>query len=195
MSGLRERKKERTRRALEEASHRLFRERGFEQTTVDDIAAVVGVSARTFFRYFDSKEAVLFGDWRAWLGELSAFLLARPADEPLIASARALALALAERMEADRDRHRFVKAIVASSARAGDYERTVLLPEYQRAFVDALATRMDLDPAVDLRPELAAAIGLAAMHAAKVRWTMDASASLVDLVTASFDALEGLFAP
>ncbi len=150
MTGLRERKKERTRRELEEAAHRLFRERGYEQTTVEDIAEVVGVSARTFFRYFDSKEAVLLGDWRAQLGSLSALILARPKDESLLDSARALSLGIATMMEADRERHRFVKQIVASSARAGDYERTVLLPEFERTVVAALALRMQVDLAVGL---------------------------------------------
>ncbi len=192
MTGLRERKKERTRRELEEAAHRLFRERGYEQTTVDDIAEVVGVSARTFFRYFDSKEAVLLGDWRAQLGAMSAMLLARPKDEPLLDTARALAQAIAAMMEEDRERHRFVKQIVASSARAGDYERTVLLPEFERTVVDALALRMQVDPTEDMRPALAAAAGIAAMHTAKVRWTTDESASLVALVDEAFEALEGI---
>ncbi len=192
MTGLRERKKERTRRELEETAHRLFRERGYEQTTIEDIAEVVGVSARTFFRYFDSKEAVLLGDWRAQLGELSALIMARPKDESLLDSARALSVGIATMMEADRERHRFVKKIVASSPHAGDYERTVLLPEFERTLVNALAQRMSVDPAEDMRPTLAAAVGIAAMHTAKVRWTTDESASLVALVNEAFEALEGI---
>lgn len=192
MSGLRERKKERTRRELEEAAHRLFRERGYEQTTVEDIAEVVGVSARTFFRYFDSKEAVLLGDWRAQLGALEELLRGRPEDESLLDTARALALSIATMMEADRERHRFVKAIVASSPHAGDYERTVLLPEFEHTIVEALAARLQVDPREDMRPAVAASVGIAAMHTAKVRWTMDEAASLVALINEAFDALEGI---
>ncbi|MBW1873724.1 MAG: TetR family transcriptional regulator [Deltaproteobacteria bacterium] len=57
---LRERKKEKTRDTLIKVANRLFLERGFEDTTVDDIVAVADISQRTFFRYFPTKEAVVF---------------------------------------------------------------------------------------------------------------------------------------
>ena len=56
----RERKKARTRETLAEVSLELFLERGFEATTADDIAAASGISRRTFFRYFPTKEAAFF---------------------------------------------------------------------------------------------------------------------------------------
>jgi AcrR family transcriptional regulator len=84
-TGRRARKKVETRAALNEAAARLFATQGYEQTSVDDLCREANVSLRTFFRYFDGKEDVLF----ARDMDIEPFLAAlrdRPADEPPLAA-------------------------------------------------------------------------------------------------------------
>ena len=81
--GLRERKKLLAQAAIEDAALRLFLERGYEQTAIQDIADAVMMSPRTFFRYFASKEEVLFAPTKAVFNTAFASLQQRPPTEPL----------------------------------------------------------------------------------------------------------------
>lgn len=93
--GWRERKKALTRRALIEAGLRLFRERGYQETSIAQVAAAAGVAPRTFFGYFAGKEELVFADTPARIetalrvvGERApedtvADVLTRVADETL----------------------------------------------------------------------------------------------------------------
>jgi AcrR family transcriptional regulator len=83
MVGLRERKKQRTRRALIEAALRLFDEKGYEETTLAEIAAEAEVSTRTFFSYFASKEDVVFHDGESRMELALGLIASRRPDEPL----------------------------------------------------------------------------------------------------------------
>ena len=84
--GLRERKKERTRAELQRHALRLFRDRGYAETTVDDIAAAAEVSRSTFFRYFGTKEdVVLFDDVDPVMERV---MRALPDGTPLLAAVR-----------------------------------------------------------------------------------------------------------
>lgn len=76
---LRERKKQRARLELATAAMRLFRAKGFEATTVEEIAAAADYSPSTFFRHFGSKEDVVFLDIREDLAAFERALGARPA--------------------------------------------------------------------------------------------------------------------
>jgi len=79
--GLRERKKAKTRRTIQEQALRLFAEQGYDATTVEQIAEAAEVSPSTFFRYFPTKEAVVLQDDYDAL--LQAALAAQPPDAPL----------------------------------------------------------------------------------------------------------------
>ena len=92
MSSLRERKRVRTRQALIDAAAELFERRGYDGTTIADIAAAADVSTRTFFSYFASKEDVVFPDADA---RVQAALIAiderRPGERPMDLLLRGLA--------------------------------------------------------------------------------------------------------
>lgn len=114
-ANLRERKKERTREALVQAALDLFADRGFDHVTVEEIAAACEVSPRTFFRYFGSKEDVLFADSDSCRRDLLDALDGQAADvsppRALEAAMRVVAHDYADQRDLLRARH----AIVAST--------------------------------------------------------------------------------
>src|SRR4029453_5997385 len=84
----RERKRTRTRLMIQSEALRLFAEKGYADTTVEEIADAAAISPRTFFRYFPTKEdVVLWDEYDPQVGEL---LAARPDDEPVAESFRAI---------------------------------------------------------------------------------------------------------
>ena len=84
--------RERTRRAVQkeitDAANALFVEQGYEATTIDDIAAAVGISQRSVFRYFQTKEEIVVGKFDFVAEEMLEVLRARPAGEPVWESLR-----------------------------------------------------------------------------------------------------------
>ncbi len=107
--GRRERKKEETRRRIYEAAFKLFNDKGFDATTVDDIAALADVAKGTFFNYFPRKEAVvhyLFEEWTE-AGERVVSQTGRPAEERIIELFVEAAASFGEQRELARTVARF----------------------------------------------------------------------------------------
>ncbi|MEU1509212.1 TetR family transcriptional regulator [Kitasatospora sp. NPDC005748] len=197
--GLRERKKQRTRDALIEAAHRLFLSQGFAGTTVDEIAAAVDVSQRTFFRYFANKDEVALAVMADAEDYFIDRLRARPADEnPL----QALRAAIVESWHDLGSRHRTGPGSVTSALELMQMiEDTPTLlaahlrrvTEQERVVVQVLAAREGLDPAEDLRPTVMAAVFGSVLRAAHLSWSADHEASglegMIALITRHFDQL------
>lgn len=103
MPSLRERKKADTREAIRAAAVELFCTQGFGATTMDAVADHANVSVRTVFRYFATKEDLVFADVESDLADFRELLDARPATEPVMDSVRAVVEVLAGRMETGED--------------------------------------------------------------------------------------------
>jgi AcrR family transcriptional regulator len=100
--GRREANKQATRAALTAAAKRLFAERGFEQTTVRDIARAAAVTERTFYRYFDGKEGLIGDEYLTWIDRLHDAIVARPAAEPALTAVQRAMAAIARQAAAEQ---------------------------------------------------------------------------------------------
>ncbi|MFI6339719.1 TetR/AcrR family transcriptional regulator [Streptomyces sp. NPDC050535] len=118
--GLRERKKQKTRIAIRDATYRLIREQGYDATTVEQIAEAAEVSPSTVFRYFPTKEDIVLTDEFDPIAEQE--LRARPADEPWMDSLRymmrqAIGLGTSEEPEVTRLRTHLMVQVPAVRSR------------------------------------------------------------------------------
>ena len=132
--GVRERNKQRTREALEEAAVELFAEKGFEATTVDEQA---GVARRTYFRYFPTKEAVMFPYRQRWFARFGELLADRPEGETAFEAVRRAHLEVAKGYMATRDDIVARQRIVVASPNlvAAELEHDAL---WEQAIAEAL---------------------------------------------------------
>lgn len=167
--GLRERKKERTRAELTDAAFRLFAERGFDETTIEDIVEQVEVSPRTFFRYFDSKEDVVIGFFDDMGLELRDMLAERPAGEPPFQALSGALGSLVTEYEERADRVMAAKRLAHETPTL----RARLLDKHARweNWVTAeLCRRGGISGEDDPQLRLIAAVALAAYGTAVNRW-------------------------
>src|SRR5437879_3571180 len=105
---LRQRHVDRTRQAIVDAAFKLFLERGFAATTVDDIALAADIAPRTFFRYFPTKESVLFHDSEAKIDVIRERMMQRPAGESAAEAVFAVLLSMADDVGEDEKRAHLV---------------------------------------------------------------------------------------
>jgi AcrR family transcriptional regulator len=183
METLRERKKQRTREALVRVAIELFTTRGYEQTTVDDIADAVGVSQRTFFRYFAGKEDAALALDGMTVAHFVDTVRARPPHEaPLDALRQAV-------LQGWDTLHEVVESVVPVERFLGMYrviESTPVLlaahlrrsAESEEVLARVLAEREGLDAATDPRPMLLVAVFSGVMRMTERQWSAGGEFSL-----------------
>jgi AcrR family transcriptional regulator len=185
-AGLRSRKKDKTREAIETAALDLFAENGFEAATVDDITERAEVSKATFFRYFASKADVVFGVERHHLDALGAAIVARPKREADLTAIRHAVLALwVPKLNPARVARQGRAAASSSMLRGMSFDLGV---RWQTAIAAALAQRRKIE--VDRRCWVVAGIALSAFSNALNCWLLRGEgAELHDVVDETFDMI------
>ncbi|WP_236794678.1 TetR family transcriptional regulator [Amycolatopsis sp. GM8] len=160
--------KQRTREALIDAALTLFAAKGYEATSVDEIADWAGVSPRTFFRYFDSKDRVLFFGGDAYNAAVVRQLPDQPAELGDLAAVAATQRALSSMVAPLKNRIRlYFRAVQDSPQLLGQH--SAALARHEASLADALATRRSLR-APDARCRMTAELVSIAIRHAYAGW-------------------------
>ncbi|MPZ68622.1 MAG: TetR family transcriptional regulator [Actinobacteria bacterium] len=188
--GLREKQRRTTAAAISEAAHKLISERSYEEVTIEDIAQEVGMSSRTFFRYYSSKEDVILIGYEEHQQKLLDALDERPIDEDITDAVRNALLAFSVGHE--RDRAALRKKFIIF--RDNPSMAKVFIGRqwtWERLFVDRIGERMGVDPNTDMRPAVIAGAAMAAWRAAIRSWIFQKNGP-PELVTHTARALDAL---
>jgi len=195
MDRLVKRRKIETRAEIVGAAIECFSAHGFDDVSMDDIAAAAGVSRRTVYRYFETKDDLIFDAPREWVAVLDDAMATRADDESTRDVYRRALLAVSRHIEADADRVLRAFAILQSSPslsmRHGRSDA-----EWTLRLVELMAPDVVDDPDGDLR-SLAAAMSLvAAGNALIATWAMRGpEADLVAMTRTMLDQLDSVWPP
>lgn len=172
---------------IEQAAFRLFAERGFDATTVDDIAREVGVSRRTLFRYFDSKNDIPWGQFDRTLADFRSLLVAMPEELSLHEAVFRGVVAFNEFPEdaepPHRDRMRLILETPALQAHS-----VLRYREWRQVISDYVAGRLGLDPG-DLLPQTVGHVSLVLALTAYEQWLAEPDSSMPELLRDALDVL------
>jgi AcrR family transcriptional regulator len=177
---------------LAQAAFDLFNERGYEQTTIDDIAERAGLGRATFFRHYRSKEDVIFPDHDRLLAQVRDRLLISGHVTTLAAVSDAVRLVLLHYLgEGDLARRRYV---LTSKVPALRDREIASVARYQRLFREFITEQTDdKDQPASLRAELMAAAVVAAHNHVLRRWLRGESPDPVGEVDAAMRQVTALF--
>ena len=170
MDTLRERKKQRTREHLSRVAMELFADRGLHAVTIEEICERAEVSPRTFFRYFPSKEDVVFTNDAARRAIVRDALARQLPDETLSAAARHAIRALVEYdLQEDRDTARLRARLLANEPALARH-LTALTADWTGELSDVVTQRLGGNPQARVDARLAVGALIGALNAAGVLW-------------------------
>lgn len=183
-------KKDATRRALVRAANRRFHRSGFASTTLDEICADANVSRRTFFRYFENKEALAFPHRVERLERFIALLDAAPATESPLASLRRIAQIFAAEYTANREQLIAQQRVVASTPSLIAVENEIDR-DWEEAMYRCFVSRLDTSREAELRARVLAGACIGVIRATMRHWfEVEGEADLGQLGLQALDALQ-----
>ena len=160
----------------------LFASKGFDETSIDDIAEAAGIARRTFFRYFPSKNAVPWGDFDAQLDALRAHLSRLPADIELAEGLRSALVQFNTFPPEEASVHRQRMSLILGTPALQSYSM-VMYEGWRAVIADYVATRTRAEP-TDHLPRTTGWILLGIAIAAYEQWLVDENSDLAALLTA-----------
>ncbi|TXN31634.1 mycofactocin system transcriptional regulator [Lacisediminihabitans profunda] len=169
----------------------LFRVRGFDRTTVDDIVAAAGIGRRTFFRYFPSKNDLPWGDFETLLERMREHLASLPSDLPLVEALCASVIEFnrlpASEIPYHRERMELLLHVPSLLAHS-----TLRYASWRQVVAEFVADRLQV-PEDSLEPQAIAWAFLAVSLSAYEQWLKTEDADLLELLAAAFRTLDSAF--
>ena len=193
--GLRSRARRALRAEVAAVAMDLFAEQGFDNTTVEQIAAAAGMSRSSFFRYFPTKEDVILGDLAAYGQQLLDALTERPDTEPVWTALRMALQPVVPANDHPGARQASRLFMKTPTLKARHYEKTMT---WQAVLIPEVARRLGIaEPQLaDPRPAAVIACALACLDAAIATWiTSDDSPPLTELLDTAMNSVSPLHAP
>ena len=163
----------------------LFTARGFAEVSVDDVAHAAGIARRTLFRYYASKNAILWGDFDAHLAHLQGLLDNVDPRVPLGKALRAALLAFNTFDECETARHRQRMRVILQTAELQDYSMT-MYAGWREVMAGFVARRLGVRTS-DPLPQTVAWTMLGVALSAYEHWLRDESVTLPEALASAFD--------
>lgn len=183
-----------THEALRRAALKSFASKGFTNVTVTELAREAGVTERTFFRHFPTKEAVLFQDYETQLEWLAEALAARPASESLFDAVLASVAAFPHDLEVVRQAATARAELISAERIAGHLR--VVQSSFARVLTDFVRGRNPQVANIDLLAEVTGSALAAALVVAVENWGRNGcTGDLGELVASSLELLRSGLAP
>jgi mycofactocin system transcriptional regulator len=165
---------------IESAAFQLFLDKGFDATTLDDIASAVGVGRRTLFRYFDSKNDIPWGRFDESLSEFARILRESPADLPLRDAVGRAVVEFNTYPPESAEQHLTRMRLIFQTSTLQAHS-TIKFEQWRRVIAEFVAERTGASPDA-LGPRTVGHVSLALSLSAYEQWLADPSQSLTGLL-------------